>query len=43
MKKQISQERFRIQILKPEEMLLIRAGKKKPEDPKTPDEGVMML
>ena len=38
-----SKKQTKMLVLKTEEMLLIRAGGKKPEDPKTPDEGVMML
>lgn len=43
MKNSKSKKPIKMQVLKPEEMLLIRAGGKKPEDPKTPDEGLMML
>lgn len=34
---------MKMQLLKPEEMLLIRAGGKKPKDPDSPDEGIMLI
>jgi hypothetical protein len=43
MKKEKSKNQMKMQLLRPEEMLLIRAGGKKPEDPKTPDEGIMLI
>lgn len=44
MKKEERKEQMKMQLLQPNEMLLIRAGgNKKPSDPKSPDEGIMML
>lgn len=43
MKKKMSKDQIKMRLLLPEEMLLIRAGGKKPEDPKTPDEGIMLI
>lgn len=43
MKNNKGKKLVKLQVLRPEEMSLIRAGGKKPEDPKTPDEGLMML
>ena len=43
MKKELRKKQMELKLLKPEEMLLIRAGGKKPEDPDSPDEGIMLL
>jgi hypothetical protein len=43
MEKELNEKQMRMQLLKPEEMVLIRAGGKKPQDPKSPDEGIMLL
>jgi hypothetical protein len=43
MKKDKRKSQMNLQVLKPEEMLLIRAGDKKPKDPDSPDEGIMLI
>ena len=43
MKKDEKNKKWKMQLLQSEEMLVIRAGGKKPDDPKTPDEGIMLL
>ena len=42
MKKELSKKQKKMQLLRPEEMVLIRAGGK-PDDPKIPHEGIMLL
>jgi hypothetical protein len=43
MKKESIKKQMKIRLMQPEEMLLIRAGGKKPDDPKSPDEGIMLI